>query len=238
MECWDSAGASDVGLVRQLNEDSFLDRPDLGLWVVADGMGGHSCGDVASQKVCTALDKLPYFDSLSATVDFLEESVIEVNQELIDLANVNQAGSIIGSTVVALVARGHHGICMWAGDSRLYLLRDRILKRLSVDHSLVEEAGGSDGDFAASHSNIITRAVGSDARLVLDMDAFSLIQGDRFLLCSDGLSKELDDIEIARNLMTGNAQFASAALVENAVRAGGTDNITVIVADYGPGRSK
>jgi serine/threonine protein phosphatase PrpC len=233
-EYWDSAGSTDVGLVRQLNEDSYLDRTDLGLWVVADGMGGHACGDVASQTLCAALDKLPSIENLSSVVDFIDDSVIGVNRELLALARANEVGSVIGCTVVALVARGDHAVCLWAGDSRLYRLRDGILARLSDDHSLVEESPAGLYEPDSKYANVITRAVGADEQLFLDVDAYKLMKGDRFLLCSDGLDKELSDDEIAGFLLSGSPQASSRALVDAALRAGGTDNVTVIVADYRP----
>lgn len=235
VECWDSVGSTDVGLVRQLNEDSFLNRPDLGLWVVADGMGGHACGDVASQMLCAALDKLPHVEKLSSVVDFIDDGVIEVNRELLALAHSNQAGSVIGCTVVALVARGRHAACLWAGDSRLYRLRDGILARLSSDHSLVEESEVGLYEPNSGYDNVITRAVGADEHIFLDVDAFELIEGDRFLLCTDGLTGELNDDEIAQFLLAGSAEASSQALIDTALKAGGRDNVTAVVADYHPG---
>lgn len=229
---WDSAGATDVGLVRQLNEDSFLDRPDLGLWVVADGMGGHSSGDVASQMLCATLAEMPYLEELSTVVDFVDDNIGSVNRELVTLAQSKQRGSVIGSTVVAMVARNGHGVCLWAGDSRLYRMRKGVLTMLSEDHSFVAESEGAASDYDAEYANIVTRAVGASDTLCLDIDVFNLLDGDRFLLCSDGLSKELADGEINRFLLDGSVTACSRLLIDNALRAGGTDNITAVVADY------
>lgn len=234
MNGWISAGRTDVGRVRRLNEDSFLDRPDLGLWVVADGMGGHSSGDVASQMVCSALNKMPDLEDLTAVVEFIDDSVISVNHELVELAHASRKGSVIGSTVVTLAARGAVAVCLWAGDSRLYRLRDGELEMLSDDHSLVAESTPGLYDQDSDFANVITRAVGASEQLFLDIDAFNLIEGDRFLLCSDGLSRELSDREIARFLLAGSAEVCSQVLVENALQAGGSDNVTAIVVDYRP----
>lgn len=232
-ESWNSAAVTDVGQVRQLNEDAFLDRPDLGLWAVADGMGGHSSGDVASDMLCTALSALPPHCPLSAAVDFIDSCAEKVNDQLLTMASERNAGGVIGCTLVALVARGPHAVFLWAGDSRLYRLRDGQLEQLTDDHSLVEEARGRVADPSQINSNIITRAVGADQQLVLELESALLEEGDRFLLCSDGLNRDLDDAGIARLMAVGVPASASAGLVAQAVRAGGGDNITALIADYG-----
>lgn len=232
-DCWDSAGVSDVGRVRKLNEDSYLDRPDLGLWVVADGMGGHSSGDVASQSICATLAEMPQSLNLSQAVDFFDTCCIHINEQLVNLARESQAGTVIGSTVVALISRGSSAIIIWAGDSRLYRLRDGQLQQLNQDHSfLAESAPDHDPDLNANYGHIITRAVGADDQLFLDLDATSLADGDRYLLCSDGLSNELTGEQLARCMVGGSASDCGRRLVDQALCAGGRDNVTVVVADY------
>ena len=232
MQSWDSAAATDVGQVRQLNEDAFLDRPDLGLWAVADGMGGHASGDVASNMLCTALAQLPELCDLSAAVDFIDTTAERVNDELVQLAQSRERGGVIGSTLVALVARGDHAVFLWAGDSRLYRLRAGSLEQLTDDHSLLEESRGLLADTSAINANIITRAVGADRSLILELEGVTLHPGDRFLLCSDGLNREMDDGEITRKLLQGSPGNTSHALVVDAVTAGGGDNVTAVVADF------
>ena len=231
-ECWDSAAVSDVGQVRQLNEDAYLDRPDLGLWAVADGMGGHSSGDVASDMLCTTLAGLPADCELSEAVQFIDDSVEQVNSDLVALADRRGSGGVIGCTLVALVARGPHAVFLWAGDSRLYRLREGALAQLTDDHSLVEESRSMLADTSAINSNIITRAVGADHSLVLELEGLHLRGGDRFLLCSDGLNRDIDDPDIAGLLGGGAPALVSQTLVDTAVRAGGHDNVTALVADY------
>lgn len=232
-DCWESAGFSDVGLVRKLNEDSFLDRPDLGLWVVADGMGGHSSGEVASGSICSGLAAMPLSFGLSQAVDFIDESCLLINQQLMSIARERGADMVIGSTVVALISRGRNAVVLWAGDSRLYRLRGGLLQQLSEDHCYRPEPGReSELDSSANYDHIITRAVGADDQLFLDLDAASLVAGDRYLLCSDGLSNELTEEQLTQLMAGGSASACSRRLVDQALQAGGRDNVTAIVADY------
>lgn len=233
VEFWDSAGGSDVGLVRQLNEDSFLNRPDSGVWAVADGMGGHAHGDIASQTVCAALAALVLADTnLPAAVDLIDECLIGVNRQLLDMAQSEDAGTVIGCTVVAMVIGAGYGVCLWAGDSRLYRLREGVLALLSVDHSLAEESPDESYTASSGYQNVITRAVGANEELFLDVEAFALQPGDRYLLCSDGLNKELTDPQIEKLMRSGSAQESTTSLIEQALKAGGSDNVTAVVADY------
>lgn len=231
-QSWESAAATDVGQVRKLNEDAYLNRPDLGLWAVADGMGGHDSGEVASDMICTALSALPEDCSLSAAVDFIDTCVEDVNGQLVAMARERNNGGVIGCTLVALVARDEHAVFLWAGDSRLYRLRAGKLEQLTDDHSLVEESRGQVADPTHINSNIITRAVGADRHIILDMEQLLVHDGDRFLLCSDGLNRDLDDNEIASLLVPGKPATVSSALVAQAYTAGGGDNITALVAQY------
>src|SRR5579863_6221484 len=137
---WNSRAISHVGAVRKNNEDSYLHRPDLGLWVVADGMGGHAAGDVASQTVVECMTQVSANGSLSAMIDSAEDKLLEANRRLLALA-VNQHQRTIGSTAVALLARGRHAACVWAGDSRVYRVRGKRVERLTQDHAMVEEIG-------------------------------------------------------------------------------------------------
>ncbi|MEQ8663335.1 MAG: protein phosphatase 2C domain-containing protein, partial [Gammaproteobacteria bacterium] len=214
---WNSAVISDVGKVRRLNEDSALDRGDEGLWVVADGMGGHSAGDLASQLIVNSLGRLEPCGALAEFVERVEDAVIAVNDRLFAVANAHNQTS--GSTIVVLLARGRHAVALWAGDSRLYRLRDGELSRLTTDHTQVElyiERGLLDRAEADGHpsGNMVTRAVGVSDHLHLEVDMFELAAGDRFLLCSDGLDKHVRDAELPPLLGAGEPAAVARELVD------------------------
>lgn len=226
---------TDRGAVRDHNEDACLDRPDLGLWVVADGAGGHQAGEQASHAIVTALDAIGSGLSAAALLVRVRMAIAEVHATLRSEAARRGGQTMIASTVVILLARDDHFACLWAGDSRAYLLRDGNLRQITHDHSLVQELvdnGSLSVAAAESHpqNNIITRAVGDASEdLALDKVTGGLRRGDRFLLCSDGLCKAVPDVDLAAALRAG----ASAdALVRAALARRAADNVTaVVVAD-------
>jgi len=227
-----SSSRTHVGSVRHHNEDACLDRPDLGLWVVADGMGGHAAGDVASQRIVERLAELPHEERLSLFVERVESALEGVNGELRGLAARHEAATI-GSTVAALMVRGEHAVCAWAGDSRVYRIRGETLTQITQDHALVAdlvERGLLTAEQAAEHpqANLVTRAVGAGDALKLDMEIIALQPGDRFILCSDGLDKELSAEEILHASATTPTQELAFALVELALARGSRDNVTVV----------
>lgn len=231
---WNSRAISHVGVVRKNNEDSYLHRPDIGLWAVADGMGGHSAGDVASQTVVECLGQVSANGSLSSMVESTEDKLLEANRRLLALA-VNQHQRTIGSTAVALLARGSHVACLWAGDSRAYRIRGKRIERMTQDHAMVEDlvsSGLMSRDEAMSHpqANRITRAIGAMPGLFVDVEIFALEPGDIFLLCSDGLYKELNDADIVKAL-NGNEQ-AVDALINLALERRARDNVTVVAVRF------
>ena len=241
---WTSSACTDVGAVRELNEDAYLERPDLGLWLVADGMGGHLGGDVASQMVVSAMDSLAPPRSLSTFVEAVERRLVETNTRLRDYAEREETHTI-GSTVVALLVHGEHAVCLWAGDSRMYRHRDGRLEQISQDHALVEELverGVLTPDQAIDHphGNLVTRAVGAADRLFLDVEIIPIQAGDLFILCSDGLEKEIVEEEMSVMVEAGDARQLSHALLARALAVGAHDNVTVItVAIHGqPGSPK
>ena len=136
---FESFARTDVGKVRSLNEDNFCDRPEVGLWAVADGMGGHQAGEVASGLIVEALERVDDFSSGYAFLDDVRESIQRVNRTLIAKAAVMAPGTLIGSTVVILLAFGGHYACLWAGDSRAYILRRGRFEQISRDHSRLQE---------------------------------------------------------------------------------------------------
>ena len=184
-----------------INEDACIERPDIGVWAVADGMGGHSAGDVASGEIIEALANIPHHDKMSALVADIETRLIEVNDDLRNIAARQNMGTV-GSTVAMLVVKGRFGMCLWAGDSRVYRVRNGQIEQLTQDHAFVEnlvEKGILSREDAANHpqSNLVTRAVGAQGGLKLDVEIFELNDQDMFVLCSDGLHKEVSEAEIA-----------------------------------------
>jgi protein phosphatase len=230
---WTSSARSDAGHVRDINEDACLDQSDLGRWAVADGMGGHAVGDLASRLVIDALSDLPPPSGMHAFVADARQRLQTANRTLRDEATRRQVQRI-GSTVVVLLACDRFCGYLWAGDSRLYLHRAGQLHQLTRDHSQVEELKllGMITDEEARHhpaQHMITRAVGATDRLDLDDDAIEVADGDMFLLCSDGLSNEVSDEEMQVVLTTVECSRASEELVELALARGGRDNITAVV---------
>ena len=214
----------------------MLDRPEIGLWVVADGMGGHAAGDVASQMIVSSLAKVHEGIELNRIVNDIEDRLIEVNRRLIEKAGQTSNKTTIGSTVVMLLAYNDLCVYIWAGDSRLYRLRDNNLIQMSTDHSQVEiyvEKGLISREEAAvhPHGNMITRAVGATDVLYLDMDIQKMKKNDRYMLCSDGLTKHLNDHEIQDMLRKGTHQEVCKDLIDLTLERGAGDNVTVIVID-------
>lgn len=234
---WQSAARSEVGNVRKLNEDACLDLSARGLWVVADGMGGHAAGDIASRMVTDNLRGVDNHDKLSALVDDVEDRVLDANRRLYSMAMLGDDQKIIGCTVVALLASGKHCVCAWAGDSRVYRLRDGKLEQITRDHSEVEELlerGEISKESASAHAaqNIVTRAVGGAEQLFLDYTLDEIRDGDRFLICSDGLYKELPEDKLVGKLGNPSCVSACDELLDAALSGECSDNVTAIVVDF------
>jgi len=233
---WSSYGHSDKGKVRKHNEDAMLVRPEAGLWVVADGMGGHSAGDVASQMIVNSLKDVQAGGKLNKYINEIEDRLFEVNKRLLDKAQKTDHRTTIGSTVVAMLAHGKYCVYIWAGDSRLYRLRNGQLRQMSTDHSQVElyvEKGliSREEALAHPHGNMITRAVGASDELFLDMDIQELAHKDRYLLCSDGLTKHVKDMEIQDILYKGTPQESCKTLINLTLERGAVDNVTAVIID-------
>ncbi|MCG6939023.1 MAG: protein phosphatase 2C domain-containing protein [Gammaproteobacteria bacterium] len=232
---WTSAQASNVGMVREVNEDSVLSLPENRLWAVADGMGGYEAGNVASNMIVKALDSMTIkSSSLHEIIDNVEDSLIDANRRILEYADTRLQGRTLGSTVVTLIIKGHAAICLWAGDSRLYRYRDNQLVQLSRDHSHVAElvsAGIISAEEAENHpnSNIITRAIGTNTDICIDIDVFSARPGDKFLLCSDGLYNMLSKDEIASTIAAYTVNEAVAMLIQKTLDNGAKDNVSVIL---------
>ena len=228
-----SSSLSHVGCVRTLNEDACLELIDRQLWIVADGMGGHKAGDVASRTIIDYARNVPSDQTFSHFVENVEDHLIAAHQSLRELGR--KLGQIAGSTVVALLGHGLQGLVMWAGDSRAYLFRQGILYQMTRDHSFVEELlamGKISPQEALSHprSNVITRAVGANDDLILDMDIVELFHGDIILLCSDGLYRELEEETIRAIILRHDSPAMIVQdLVNSCLERRARDNVTVVV---------
>ncbi len=228
-----SAGVTHTGRVRTSNQDAFVDRADVRLWAVADGMGGHMQGDVASRMACDALEHLVPGTSLDRTVTDLERRIGHVNAKLyaasVRLRNPIQSGT----TLVAFLAHGSDCAVLWAGDSRLYRLRGGHFIQLTTDHTwaaqMAHHLPPDDPLLEEDHS--IMRAVGGEHTLMLDVRRDKVQSGDRYLLCSDGLTRELGTEQIAQHLAKGDVSSSAQSLLDATLRAGARDNVTVVVID-------
>ena len=236
---------TDVGLVRSVNEDSFLAQSPV--FLVADGMGGHARGDLASQTVVGVFEEHIEAD-VPSTPERILDAIHSSNDAVRDLSAVDDIGAAISGTTLTGVAfvdagdnEGFHWMAFNVGDSRIYTWDGRTLEQLSVDHSAVQEmvdAGLISAEAAEQHPerNVITRAIGADEFVDADVWLLSAAGPHAFLICSDGLTKELDRDDIARVLVAhadradGRVNVADA-LVEEALARGGRDNITVVFVE-------
>lgn len=230
------AGATQTGLVRAKNEDSFTCVPEQNLWVVADGMGGHDAGDYASQLITRQAEKFAQQATLESSILLLEENLLHTNKLIQQKAREMGGKSSIGSTVVCLYTWKNLAFVLWAGDSRAYRLRRQKVERLTEDHSFVEELvrmGKIEASEAETHpaANVVLNAVGIDDSLNIDIEYFEIEHGDLFMLCSDGLYKDLSDDKISGILDQPELPIESInqQLMDSALEQGGSDNCSVIL---------
>jgi len=232
-----SWAATDTGPRRSHNEDAFLDRPDLGVWAVADGAGGHDAGEVASGMIAAALGAIsPGLDAAEA-LNEIRTRADAVHRALLTEAAARGPEVIIASTVVILCVRATHFACLWAGDSRAYMFSDGTLAQITRDHSLVQElvdAGQISPHDAEHHprANIVTRALGAgdEAEFVLDKVTGQLRPGEYILLCSDGLTKTLPETMIAA-VLADREDDPARGLVAAALERQASDNVTAVVIE-------
>jgi protein phosphatase len=230
---WTSASRSHPGRVRELNEDACLEQSDHGIWAVADGMGGHTLGEFASILAVHGLMNLPFASDLEERVTATVQRLREVNRRLRAEARWRNV-PLIGTTVAVLVAAGKLCSCLWAGDSRIYLFRDGHLKQLTRDHSHLEAVRSqyvscSDDTLARPRKSLITRALGGEDTLDVDRTTVELNDGDIFLLCTDGLSNEVNELSIEEALLPGVCGLACDTLVDMALQREARDNLTAVV---------
>lgn len=230
-----AAGMTDVGKVRAMNQDAIGMFPDTQIWLVADGMGGHAHGEVASQAIIDAAADIEW-GRLADRIRSFESALQRVNRHLMSRAR-ELGGQVMGSTVVACLVDENCAELIWAGDSRAYLLRDGVLGQQTEDHSYVTElihAGLLTEEQAENHprANVITRAVGGDSDLNLERKSVELKHGDRLLLCSDGISKELTAADIEAILDDAETPRAACDALYSAVyERRARDNLSAIVMD-------
>lgn len=225
-----SFGMTTRGLIRSRNEDALLDDPRAGLWVVADGMGGHACGDVASRMLTGELERLAKGSEGRALVEYLPRRIASVNETLLDYGHRWLKGAVVGTTVAAMIMEEENFHCFWAGDSRIHLLRAGALHRLTADHVATPLAADEEGPSRTA----LTRAVGAEPDLQLDYRHGFLYEGDVFLISTDGVGGILDDRDIRDSLRRLTAAAACDALIERVLDRGAPDNASCIVVCVSP----
>ncbi len=231
-----SSALTDRGKCRRVNEDALLDNPKAGVWVVADGMGGHARGAAASRYVVDAFDYYAPEGTLDAKVQQARRCIEAANDRVYTESSLLARCQVMGSTIAALVVDGDAFAALWAGDSRVYHCRAGQLRRMTRDHSVAQrlvDAGKLKASQAHSHptASRITRAVGARAEVAVDEVRGRLQAGDRMLLCSDGLTGEVQEVEIATLLTEFDAQTAAMELMALALERGARDNVTVAVLE-------
>lgn len=231
---FNAAALSDRGCKRPSNEDAYACSVERGVFVVCDGMGGAAAGEVASSIAVSEVSRV-LGERSSAFPELAEEAVSVANEAVYSRAQQNPRLNGMGTTMVALVVQDAEAWVINVGDSRCYRFRDGILEQLTLDHSLVEEQVRM-GKMTPSDAlksplrNVITRALGTQPTVSPDCFPLETVQGDIFLLCSDGLTRELSD-ESIQNLLgeDGSLEQQATRLIESAKQAGGHDNITCIL---------
>jgi serine/threonine protein phosphatase PrpC len=233
----DSFGGTHQGRVRPINEDRFLSRPDHGVFIVADGMGGHSHGDIASSAIVQCVDDglsdVPHGQKVRALAD----SIVRANAMIGEISRAN-GNIVIGSTIAGLAVTAEKFSVLWSGDSRVYLLRDGRIRQLTIDHNEAEmllRQGTITREQAREwpRRNVIVHAIGVNEEPHIEITEGSANPGDIFVLCSDGLTNHLADAEILKIAQEHPAQLACVELIRLALARGGTDNVTVVIARCG-----
>jgi PPM family protein phosphatase len=233
---------SDQGLVRATNEDSFIADSQSKIFLVADGMGGHAAGEIASQIAASTVNELLSKKSPESNMEeALYPAVREANTRVYETQRLKPEYRGMGSTLTVLTIEDHCYFLAQVGDSRAYLLRKKTLSQLSRDHSLVwplYEKGLITKEDLSRHprKNLITRSIGTHTEVEVDLQSGSILEGDVFLLCTDGLTDVLSDRDIQQILSNGgkNPQEIGEKLIQAANSGGGPDNITVVVVCIKP----
>ena len=235
---WIEAGAAThVGKVRRQNEDNYLVATRRGLWAVADGMGGHEAGEVASRIVIEELDAIAVSVTAAELLASCEQQIVNANSRLKKLAD--ERGAIIGTTVAVLLIFDGHYAGVWSGDSRIYRIRGHRIEQISVDHTEVQELVSA-GRLTAQEArtwprrNVITRAIGVSDDPELEIKGGMLEPGDVFVICSDGLTTHVEDEEILALASKHRPQRACDLLIALTLDRGAVDNVTVVAVRFDP----
>lgn len=236
-------GKTDVGLMRTINQDCiFISTEPVGklqnLFIVADGMGGHKAGDVASREAIEKFVKYACTTHMTDPANILDSGIISINKEIYDMANSNKDYSGMGTTFVAATMTGNHVYIANVGDSRLYLIH-RDIQQITRDHSLVEDMvrmGMLEKEEARTHykKNVITKAIGvaDDKTSTPDIFEIEIESGDKLLLCSDGLTNMVEDYDIKKTIKNSESiEEAVRQLINQANENGGKDNISAILIE-------
>jgi len=228
---WRSAGRTAQGKRRARNEDGFLDCPQRGCWAVADGMGGHHAGNVASQRVVSSLAALPGQGSFDQRVEAVQRCLRGLDSQL---QAADGLARVMGSTVVVLLLERDRAACVWAGDSRCYLWRGQRLYQLSRDHSLQQQLMDKQHvslELARAHpdARALTRAIGAGKPLSLEILELRPHPGDVFLLCSDGLYQGLSHRQLGRAMNAGTPGQVVERLFSDVLHGPALDDLTAVV---------
>jgi protein phosphatase len=241
-----SAGLSDIGKVRQNNEDVFALLPEENCYIIADGMGGHQAGEIAAKETVKILSQMLVLaqqnhvlvgKTLKEIRDWFREAIAEINRRIFVMGSTSEGLYGMGTTVCCLYFCGENAIYSHVGDSRIYRLRNNQLKQLTKDHSLLRELidlGQIDEEQTEylMYKNILTKAIGTEPQVRPSVHASEVQENDLYLMCTDGLTDLLSKEDIQRVLIQNisSLELCAKSLVEQAKAQGGHDNITVVLA--------
>jgi len=235
VNAWHVVSQSHCGNVRKINEDAVLALTQPLLLAIADGMGGHQAGDIASNMLITNLSRVNRKIDLTNNVSLVKEAIMASNESILAYSKDHLNGQTVGTTIVTMLSNCTHASCLWAGDSRLYRLRNNHLEQLTQDHSYVAElikTGQLQAKDAYQHpsSNIITRSVGVETSLSLEQINFDILAQDTFLLCSDGLYDETKESELLQAMQVNDIYRGSNWLLNLSLGRTAKDNVSFIIA--------
>jgi len=229
---YDSANATDIGRVRHRNDDALLSLDNEQLWVIADGIGGLTRGDYASRTVIKSLMTFKIRSTIHASIDDIDQSLSGAHQQCLSAFSNKK----IGATVALLFIQNGYAFFIWAGDSRIYRVRNKQVTLMTYDHTLLNkkiEQGLLTNENNTHHpdSHKLTRSIGAHTTLHLDMRICAIEAGDRFLICSDGLLKDVNMYDFEQALCLNNLHESTSQLIQLGVSAGGRDNMSAVLVE-------